>query len=825
VAVYGPSVYGTSSQYGLDALPSYLCGQMAAQSTNYDQILVTWTKPLGVIFRYRLLSSRAGYPVNENDGTVLIDQAGYPGSIYIDQNVVPGTYKYYGLYVQISAISDTWLRSGVAACLTNQNHGSAAWIENLIPSYYRSMPDGSALPLDAHGLSDLDKFCLVIGWGLDYAKTQYAMFADHVNDPTAIPLNDLWRMAAELGLEFSPETDAATVRKAVANATVVFRQRGTIEGIQAEISMKTNWDSDVQIGQNIMLEDDQSQFISPIFLPYDANRVYTTGDVVYVVASGHPPSTFFPSSRAYWYNSVWSGDGYWYSCLTPGTIGVAPPADGTTNATWQCIRDWDDWLATLANAVTGGISTWELLTPANTNGVPTGPTPFLQGLGVAVPASDGTQNALNSLRLYNKDVSPSTMWARSLARTNGVVTGSDNQVDHLQVIKDAIPVPWVLDDQAWNAGTEYATNDLVLYQGQSFIALRQSTGATPPTNNAATPEWAPLSYDRRIRLMVSALTSQNMTNVSDLTAAVVPFVEWYDQWGAFIGRVFARNSGTDPSRPDALTFDSFTTLADDYLGTTSIFNWVASFYNNVTRTAPIVLSEPVTDIDFQWNSQSPGVGVNTDGWSVNFTGSFVAPVTGVYTFGVSSSDGSAVWVNGVQIINNWAVQAYTHATGTVSLVAGDTADVIVAYFRGTESDVVTTTTDWSAGDGFPGWAGISADTVSASVIDGPVQAVVPNALVSGAVSGSWAGAGVATLTWLDSTGTPIGIPTIGDEVDGNTSEVLEVSVSGNAPANAAWVYLGAMLGTYDAAQVAQHIADAEAAGGALTFGAPGGGTA
>ena len=824
MAVYGPSVYGTSSQYGLDALPSYLCGQMAAQSTNYDQVLVKWTKPLGVIFRYRLLSSRSGYPINENDGVILIDQAGYPGSIYIDQKVIPGTYKYYGLYVQISAMDNTWLRSGVTACLTNQNHGSADWLENLLPSYFRSMPDGAALPVDANGLSDLDKFCQVMGWGLDYVKTQYAMFADHVNDPKAIPLNDLWSMADELGLKFSPETDAATVRKAVANATVVFRQRGTIEGIKAEISMKTNWDADVQVGQNIMLEDDQSQFMSPIFLPYDANRVYNAGDMVYVVATGQPPSTFFPSSRAYWYNSVWSGNGYWYKCLVDDTVGVAPPADGTDTTPWGCIRDADDWLLTLSNAVTGGISTWELLTPANTNGVPTGPTPFLQGLGVAIPSSDGTQNALNSLRLYNKDVSPSTMWARSLARTSGVVTGEDLQVDPLQVIKDAIPVPWVLDDQAWDAGTEYATNDLVLYQGQSFIALRQSTGATPPTSNSATPEWAPLSYDRRIRLMVSALTSQNMTDVTDLTAAVVPFVEWYDQRGNFIARVFARNSGTDPSRPDALTFDSFTTLADDYLGTTSVFNWVGSFYNNVARTPPIVLSEPVSDIDFQWNSQSPAVGVTPEAWSVSFTGSFVAPVTGTYTFGVSSSDGSAVWVNGVEIINNWAIQAYTHATGTVFLVVGDTADVVVAYFRGAESDVSNITTDWTPENGFPGWNGISADAVSASVIDGPIQAVVPNALVSGAISGYWAGSGVATLTWLDSTGTPIGIPTIGDEVNGNTSELLEVAVSGNAPANAAWVYLGAMLGTYDAAQVAQHIAAAEATGGSLTFGAPGGET-
>ena len=793
---------------------------MSALSIRYDQILVTWTQPLGVIYRYRLLSSRNGYPVNENDGTVLVDQAAYPGSKHLDQSVIPGTYKYYGLYVQVNATDNIWIRSGVTACLSNQNYGSADWIENLIPAYYKAMPDGSSLPVDPNGLSDLDKFCLVMGWGLDYAKTQYAMFAGHVNDPAVIPLRDLWNLAAELGLKFSPGINAATVRKAVANASVVFRQRGTIEGLKAEIAMKTGWDADVQIGQNIMLEDDQSQFMSPIFLPYDANRVYTAGDMVYVVASGHSASTFFPSSRAYWYNAVWSGNGYWYKCLVT-TVGVAPPADGSDTTPWDCIRDADDWLLTLYNAVTHGISTWELLTPVNTYGVPTGPTPFLQGLGVALPSSDGTQNALNSLRLYNKDAGVSTMWARSLARTNGVVTGSNLQVDKLQVIKDAIPVPWVMDDQEWDASTGYSTNDLVLHLGQSFIALRQSTGATPPTNNVATPEWAPLSYERRIRLMVSALTSQNMTTMSDLTAAVVPFVEWYDSWGNFITRVFARNTGSEPSRPPSLTFDSFTTLAADYLGTSAIYNWVASYYNNTTLTGPVVFTGPVDSINFQWNGQSPAAGVTPASWSANFVGSFVAPVTGTYTFGVSSSDGSAVWVNGVEIITNWADQTYTHATGTVALTAGETADVIVSYYKGS---VVSENSDsaWAThGGGFTGWTGVGSDfSMTAAVANSPVRAVAPNALVTASVSGSWAGEGAAILVWSDANGLPLGT-TIGTAVAGNTSETLEVTVTGNAPANAAWVELQAQLGSFSSAQVAgiptSQIQSEVGAGNSVTF--------
>ena len=82
---------------------------------------------------------------------------------------------------------------------------------------------------------------------------------------------------------------------------------------------------------------------------------------------------------------------------------------------------------------------------------------------------------------------------------------------------------------------------------------------------AQTPEWALLSPDTRLRLMLSGYTAQSLTTGSNETVEVVPFVEWYDAGGNMItsngqARVIPRvaSPGTPGMVPN-LSYDSFTT--------------------------------------------------------------------------------------------------------------------------------------------------------------------------------------------------------------------------------------------------------------------------
>ena len=88
---------------------------------------------------------------------------------------------------------------------------------------------------------------------------------------------------------------------------------------------------------------------------------------------------------------------------------------------------------------------------------------------------------------------------------------------------------------------------------------------------AQTPEWALLSPDTRLRLMLSGYTAQSLTTGSNETVEVVPFAEWYDAGGNIItsngqARVIPRvaSPGTPGMVPN-LSYDSFTTGIGSYL--------------------------------------------------------------------------------------------------------------------------------------------------------------------------------------------------------------------------------------------------------------------
>jgi beta-glucosidase len=73
--------------------------------------------------------------------------------------------------------------------------------------------------------------------------------------------------------------------------------------------------------------------------------------------------------------------------------------------------------------------------------------------------------------------------------------------------------------------------------------------------------------------------------------------------------------------------------------------------------------------------------VNADQWSAKWTGTINPPSTGSYTFSLTSDDGSRLFINGKQVIDNWRDQAANTETATVNLTAGQPASVEVDYYQ------------------------------------------------------------------------------------------------------------------------------------------------
>jgi RHS repeat-associated protein len=109
----------------------------------------------------------------------------------------------------------------------------------------------------------------------------------------------------------------------------------------------------------------------------------------------------------------------------------------------------------------------------------------------------------------------------------------------------------------------------------------------------------------------------------------------------------------------------------------SIKGLKGDYFNNTTATGAPVLSRNDPNIDFEWGSQSPKPGVVTaDNFSVKWSGYFVAPETGNYTFGGSDDDTFSFSMdinrNGTyqQLFNLACCSAKTWATQSVALTAG-----------------------------------------------------------------------------------------------------------------------------------------------------------
>ena len=105
------------------------------------------------------------------------------------------------------------------------------------------------------------------------------------------------------------------------------------------------------------------------------------------------------------------------------------------------------------------------------------------------------------------------------------------------------------------------------------------------------------------------------------------------------------------------------------------------FYNNMTLSGTPVATRTDPNVDFNWNGASPQSGVNTTQWSAKWTGTIVPPATGTYTFSLTSDDGSRLFVNGQQVIDNWRDQAANTETATVSLTAGQAASIEIDYYQ------------------------------------------------------------------------------------------------------------------------------------------------
>ena len=103
-----------------------------------------------------------------------------------------------------------------------------------------------------------------------------------------------------------------------------------------------------------------------------------------------------------------------------------------------------------------------------------------------------------------------------------------------------------------------------------------------------------------------------------------------------------------------------------------------------TGTPALTRVDPT--VDFNWNSGSPGTGVNATYFGVRWQGQVQPQYSETYYFDTLSDDGVKLWVNGQLVIDGWPTQT-TDRVGGIALQAGVLYDIKMEYYQGTGGDL------------------------------------------------------------------------------------------------------------------------------------------
>ena len=108
------------------------------------------------------------------------------------------------------------------------------------------------------------------------------------------------------------------------------------------------------------------------------------------------------------------------------------------------------------------------------------------------------------------------------------------------------------------------------------------------------------------------------------------------------------------------------------------------YFNNVSLSGAPALSR-VEAVSFGWSAGSPGPGVNSDQFSVRWSGLVEATANGNFQFQTRANDGVRLWINGNLVIDDWNNHSSTvdRTTGNIALVKNQRYSLVLEYFDNT----------------------------------------------------------------------------------------------------------------------------------------------
>ena len=264
---YGFFQYGTTVKYGtVDANRIYYSSGISAWSYDYKSISLTWSTIIPdpvdspyIPTHWRLVRSFVGLPDSPYSGTVLdSDTIANYRLTYIDSDtaLLDNAEATYTIWVYNGA---QWINTGGVSVNTVAETSTQATFKRWLPAVWLNEQYGIG---DAIGESELSDLTTTIdAYAFEYDKLKvYASLLEDSIDPARTPAILLENKVTELGFLYEPSLGDIYHRSLYKVGHIVNALKGTSLGITAYTTALTHWPSSILIGQNLMLDYNDSSF-------------------------------------------------------------------------------------------------------------------------------------------------------------------------------------------------------------------------------------------------------------------------------------------------------------------------------------------------------------------------------------------------------------------------------------------------------------------------------------------------------------------------------------------------------------------------------------
>ncbi len=108
---------------------------------------------------------------------------------------------------------------------------------------------------------------------------------------------------------------------------------------------------------------------------------------------------------------------------------------------------------------------------------------------------------------------------------------------------------------------------------------------------------------------------------------------------------------------------------------------LGEYFNNMDFSGDPVLVRVDREIHFDWGGGAPDEAVNSEQFSVRWTGKLTAPATGEYQLGVTTDDGVRLFLDGQLLIEYWKDRSPMTNTVSVKLEKNRQYDIRMEYYE------------------------------------------------------------------------------------------------------------------------------------------------